>query len=72
MINFLLTGVHQPGTDPPYSRPKFIALILKWVTQDIQAANQYATAVEQGQPRHMVAPGIIATELDVAGVYHTP
>ncbi len=60
------------GAKPTYNRPAFLQLVLKWVTTDITAANQYVDAVLAGQSRDMVVPGsqlgIIATELDLAGI----
>lgn len=67
MPTFTLTGVKVA-----YNRPAFLTLVLQWVTTDITLANQYVDAVIAGQSRTMVVPGgqlgIIATELDLAGV----
>lgn len=73
MHTFVLTGVHPPGVNPPYSRQKLMSLVLAYVTQDPNAANAYCDAVEHGQQRLMSGPPqIIATELDLAGVYFHP
>lgn len=67
MPTLVLTGVK-----PAYNRPDFLAIVLQWVTSDITLANQYVNAVIGGANRDMVVSagqiGVIATELDVAGV----
>ena len=73
MQTFVLTGVHPPGVNPPYDRQRFTTLVLRFVTQDPQAAAAYVYAVEHGQQRLMSGPpGVIATELDLSGVYFHP
>jgi len=67
MLTIVLTGVKAQ-----YNRPDFLDIVLAHVTQVQADAEAYVDAVIAGNSRNMSVAsgslGIIATELDVAGV----